>query len=64
MRRAEALLSLIVVLIGSAAVIRYINLIREHPEAKTGFEVLLAVSFMVLAVFIIGLLYIRGKGEL
>ncbi len=62
MGRAEAILGVIVVLIGLAAVYRYISLLEEHPEARAGFEVLLAVSIIVLGVFLAVLLYLRRGG--
>lgn len=62
MGRAEALLGVIVVSIGLAAIYRYMNLLEEHPEARAGFEVLLTVSIVVLGVFLAGLLYLRRGG--
>ena len=60
--RGAVLGALLVLAVGALAVLRYLQLIREHPEASQGFEALLGMSLATLAVFAAGLTAIlRGE---
>jgi hypothetical protein len=54
----DKILAILVFIVGAMAIFRYWTLIHEHSEAKTGFELLLALSLAVTALFGISLKFI------